>query len=132
MITQANLNHWTDMHAAALVKMHLAAARVMECRPLTTEANSALNTLNGTCSHLSLLTAQCQAEIRARYDEAEAMNGEKHPEDARIAVLHLRGLRDLTQTTARQIKAQCRHWAQGTWAVFDREVVVERIESRRS
>lgn len=132
MITQANLAHWTDLHASALVRMHLCAADVMAERPLTTAATDALNRLNGACAALSLLTAQCQAEIRARYDEAEAMNGEKKPADAQTAVLHLRGLRDLTQTTARQIKAQCRHWAQGTWAVFDREVVVERIESRRS
>ena len=131
MILQSQLDEWTTAHARAMARIHWHASTVMDADPGTTIAASALNSVNGACADLAMLSARCQDEIRDRYDESAAA-GRPKPLDAQEAVAHFRGLRELTQTMARHIKAECRHWAAGTWALKERkEVMTERINRKK-
>jgi hypothetical protein len=121
--TPANLQRWTALHASALVDVLDAGADVLEQMPGTAECAEALNHTNACCAALERLTRSCQGEIQARYAESREV-GEAHPADAQEAVLHLRGLRDLTQAIMRNVKGSARHWHAGTWAKFDKTVKV--------
>ena len=123
MIDQRTLDQWTSDHACVLADIHQWSADIMGADPLTAAASGRLNKLNAACAELATLTHKCEGVIRTRYDEAREA-GDSSPEDARVAVAHLRDLRGLTQSIARQCKAQCRHWAAGTWAASARVAAI--------